>query len=264
MDTLTAHQIDHSFEAGSQDVETLIAPLVELAIDSPSLAVGYGRTQTGLRRDLIPYFHVSGTREVQQPVRALVVGGWYGSEPVTPYAVARMIAVFEARLRLVAGLEVTAYPVANLDSHRQVLNLSIQQRIDELCCWQGSSLSHIQVLEGELRRYDYDVVFLLRENVRARDADVEAWATAAQPRAIVEGAFSRYATVAPEFRWRMNPVRPQYTRSFTPIPEAEHQPVEITIGLPSSMRPYDQAREAIGLILSVSHGLRQAREEGVL
>lgn len=264
MTATTAHQIDRRFEAGKQDLDSLIGPLVELAQESPSLIVGYGRTQTGLRRDMIPYFHICGTREVERPLRALVVGGWFGTEPVTPYAVARMIAVFEARLQLVSGLEVTAYPVANLDAHRKTLHLSIQQRIDELRCWQDSPLSHIQVLENELRRYDYDVIFLIRENVRAIDADVEAWVEQAAARSVIEASFARYGTVAPDFRWRMNPVRPVYRRSFTPIPNTRHQPAEVAVGLPSAKNAHDQAQEAIALVLSVSHSLRQAREEGVL
>jgi hypothetical protein len=62
----------------------------------------------------------------------------------------------------------------------------------------------------------------------------------------------------------MNPVRPVYRRSFTPIPNTRHQPAEVAAGLPSAKNAHDQAQEAIALVLSISHSLRQAREEGVL
>jgi hypothetical protein len=260
----TTLQIDDRFASDPRSLDGLISPLVELSMDSPSLIVGWGATQSGLRKDMIPYFHVCGRLAVERPVRALVVGGWHGAEEATPYAVARMIAVFEARLQLVNGLEVTAYPVANLDAFRDPTHLVLRQPMSALRCWEESPLSHIKVLEKELQRYPYDAVFLLRENVYARDTDVEAWTGNDTARGILEGAFSRYGTVAPDFRWRINPSQPVYRRSFTPVPDMDTQPVEIVVGLSRAQDPKLQAQEAIAVVLNVTHSLRQAREEGVL
>lgn len=260
----TPLQIDDRFSSNPRALDGLISPLVELAMDSPSLIVGWGATQSGLRKDMIPYFHVCGRLAVERPVRALVVGGWHGSEESTPYAVARMIAIFEARLQLVNGLEVTAYPVANLDAYRDPTHSVLHQPFSELRCWEDSHLSHIQVMERELQRYPYDAVFMLRENVYARDTDVEAWTGSEPVMGVVEGAFSRYSSVAPDFRWRINPPKPVYRRSFTPVPEADSQPVEIVVGLSRAQSAKEQAQEAISVVLNITHSLRQAREEGVL
>ena len=265
MSTTTVLQIDHRFAEGFTGLDSLISPLVELAMDSPSLIVGYGYPQSGLRKDMIPYFHVCGREEVRRPVRALVVGGWCGTERVTPYIVAKMLAVFEARLQLVKGLEVTAYPLANLDAYRTSEQSALRQRPEKLRCWENSDLSHIRVLENELGRYEYDVVFQLRESLYTRDTDVEAWIGGDSPvRGIVDGAFRRYASVAPDFRWRINPSRPIYRRSFTPIPGIERQPVEIAVGLSKAQDPAQQSNEAISMVLSITHAMRQAREEGVI
>jgi hypothetical protein len=264
MSTTTVRQIDHRFTGGVADLDSLIAPLVEVAMESPSLIVGYGYPQSGLRRDMIPYFHVCGRLDVAHPVRILVAGGWHGGERTTPYAVAKMLAVFEARLQLVNGLEVTAYPVANLDAFRDPTLAALQQRPEELQCWENSKLSHIQILERELGRYPYDIIFQLRENVYARDTDIEAWIENGPSRAIMEGAFRRYGMVAPEMRWRINPARPVYRRSFTPVPDTEWQPAEIVLGLSQAQDPVQQSNELIAVVLSITHAMRQAREEGLV
>lgn len=264
MKSLTDQQISHQFESGAQDVESLVAPLLELAADSSSLIVGYGNPQTGVRRDLIPYFHVCGTEPVQVPIRTLILGGWVGTENVTPYAVARMLAALESRLQLVNGLEVTAYPVINLEAHRAGIFLTGKQQIDGVACWQNSPSSHIQVLEKELLRYEYDVLIVLRENVRSKDAEVEAWLAEEEQKNVLSDALKRHAAVSENFQWRINPLRPAYARSLTPIPQASRQPAEIVIGLPGALPPREQAQEALMLALTLCHAARQGREEGLM
>ena len=175
MDYVADSQITDRFNAGRQDVHDLIAPLIELSARSSSLIVGYGAPENGGRSEMIPYFHVCGTPADKQPLRVLVIGGWVGTEVITPYAIARLLVALESRLRLAAGIEITAYPVANLEAHRQTVFLTSKQQSDGVGCWENSKCDHVQVLERELERYSYEAIFLLRQNPRALDADVEAW-----------------------------------------------------------------------------------------
>jgi hypothetical protein len=264
MENLVDSQITDRFKSGRQDVHHLIAPLIELASRSCSLIVGYGAPQSGLRSEAIPYFHVCGTPTDKEPLRVLVIGGWVGTEIITPYAIARLLAALESRLRLATGIEITAYPVVNLEAHRETVFLTTTQRIDGMCCWENSQCSHVQVLERELERYAYDAIFLLRQNPRALDADVEAWLAEEEQKIILADALKRYATTSPLFQWRANPVRPTYSRTFTPIPNRERQPAEIIIGLPGALTAEQQAQESMALILSLSHAMRQAHSEGVM
>lgn len=264
MDYVADSQITDRFNAGRQDVQDLIAPLLELSARSSSLIVGYGAPQAGVRSEMIPYFHVCGTPIEKQPLRVLVIGGWVGTEIITPYAVARLLVALESRLRLAAGIEITAYPVANLEAHRQTVFLTSKQQLDGARCWENSQCSHVQVIERELERYDYEAIFLLRQNPRALDADVEAWLAEDEQKAALAEALRRYASASPLFRWRANPVRPTYSRTFTPIPNRDRQPAEIIIGLPGALNADEQAQESMALILSLSHAMREARAEGVL
>ena len=119
MDGTVDSQITDCFKSGRQNVQDLIAPLIELASQSSSLLVGYGTPQAGVRSEMIPYFHVCGTPADKEPIRVLVIGGWVGTEIITPYAIARLLVALESRLRLATGIEITAYPVANLEAHRR-------------------------------------------------------------------------------------------------------------------------------------------------
>jgi hypothetical protein len=265
MDYVADSQITDRFNSGRQDVQDLIAPLLELSARSSSLIVGYGAPQAGVRSEMIPYFHVCGTQTDREPLRVLVVGGWVGTEIITPYAIARLLVALESRLRLAAGIEITAYPVANLEAHRQTVFLTSKQQIDGMRCWENSQCGHVQVLERELERYDYDAIFLLRQNSRALDADVEAWLAEEEQKVALSDALKRYASTSPLFRWRANPVRPTYSRTFTPIPNRDRrQPAEIIIGLPGALSAEQQAQESMALILSLSHAMRQSRAEGIL
>ncbi|HVE16470.1 MAG TPA: hypothetical protein VNB29_07025 [Chthoniobacterales bacterium] len=256
--------ITERFASGKTTVDELIAPLIEQATDSASLVVGYGINQPGDRSQMIPYFHVCGTSSDHPPVRALLVGGWVGTETVTPYALARLIAALEAVSPLAAGTEVTAYPVANLAAHREGVFVTPDQAGGQAVCWEESAVNHVRVLEKELRRYDYDFVILLRQNPRALSADVEAWLPTKPHKIVFSEALDRYAAADADFKWRANPSAPVYARHFTPIPGTTRQPVEITIGLAAAKPPAEQANEAISLVLSLLHAVRHARSEGVL
>jgi len=264
MNLFTDLQIKAAFDSDNHDVESLIAPLVELSRESSTLMLGYGLGQAGIREEMIPYFHVCGTREGETPLHALIAGGWVGTETVTPLAIARLLAAMESRLQLAEGIEVTAYPVANLEAHRRNVFLMDRQQLPDVRCWADSPSTHVQVLEKELCRYPYDVVILLRQNPRASEPELEAWLTTGQQKIVISETLVRYAEAAPKFRWKSNPVRPTYARTFTPMPETEKQPAEIIIALPGALSPDQQSDEAMGLILTLLHGIREARQKGML
>ncbi len=264
MNTFTDDQIKKQFEAGRQDVNSLIAPLIALCEESSTLILGYGLAQAGIREAMIPYFHVCGTKASGTPIRALIIGGWFGTENVTPLAIARLISAMEARMQLSEGIEVTAYPVSNLEAHREGEFLTATQQSEGARCWENSPVSHVRVLEKELRRYDYDLVFLLRQNPRAMESEVEAWLSTDDQKTVIGDVLKRYALAAPKFRWKANPIRPTYARDVhadsgcRPAARGNHH------RLPAALTPAEQSSDALGLILSILHAARQGRLEGLL
>lgn len=262
MQNPTDFQITERFASGHYTLDDLIAPLIDLTHESSSLVVGYGMPQAGVRESMIPYFHVCGRYTDVEPLRALVIGGWIGAEVVTPFAISRLLAAMEARLNLVAGLEVTAYPVANLEEHRAK---TARTKSDaSAVCWKDSPLSHLHVIENELRRYAYDVVILLRENPRGTETLADAWVEQEKQQVVLEDALRRHTAVNEDFQWKLNPSRPKFARALTPIPDSAVQPAEIILSLPGTRERAERASEALGIMLSLLHALRQARQEGRL
>ncbi|HEY8901795.1 MAG TPA: hypothetical protein VIM61_15390 [Chthoniobacterales bacterium] len=256
--------IANRFEAGQTDIDGLIAPLADLAQDSASLIVGYAPTASRQRQDAIPYFHVCGSYAEHPPVRALIVGGWFGNEVRSPYAIARLIATMEKRASLAAGLEVTAFPVANLEAHRAKTYLTDDQFAAGASCWEESPSPHVQVIEKELLRYPYDIVIFLRENPRAVETDAEAWLVEESHKRVLSEALEKYAADTPHFRWKTNPSAPVYRRSFTPVPGVNRQPSEVIIGLSAARTPAEQTNDVAGIVFALLHSVRQARQEGRL
>jgi hypothetical protein len=264
MNQNTDTQIRTLYDAGRQDVESLIAPLAELAQHSTTLVMGYGQTQAGLREEMIPYFHVCGSKSNRAPVRVLIVGGWVGTEIVTPLAAARIIAALEANLEQVQGVEITAFPVANLEAHRANVFLAEGHGLQDVRCWDDSPQTHVQVLERELGRYDYDVVILLRQHPRASECDAEAWLDSEAQRIILGDALSRCSTSSAHFRWKQNPINPLYLRTFTRIPNAERQPAEIIIGLPGALSAEEQSAATLAPVLTLIQAMHKGRMEGLI
>ncbi len=254
--------IANRFEAGQTNVDDLVAPLEELAQDSSTLIVGYAPTASRRREDAIPYFHVCGAATDRASIHALIVGGWFGTETRSPYAIARLVAAMEQRATLAAGLEVTAFPVANVRAHRDRTYLTGEQGYEAARCWEESTCDHVQVLEKELHRYPYDIVIFLRENPRSLETDVEAWLAEESSKKILGETLRRHAAETPGFRWKANPSSPVYPRTFTPVPKVPKQPAEIVIGLAAAKSPDELNNETVGLVFTLVHALREARQSG--
>ncbi|HEY5792363.1 MAG TPA: hypothetical protein VIS74_03635 [Chthoniobacterales bacterium] len=262
---ITYQQLKERFEKSGQDVQGFLAPLIALSDDSSSLIVGYGSDQTSIREDLIPYFHLVGRRiEGQEPLRALAVGSWVGTEPASSLAVARLVAALETRLSLAHDMEVTAYPVLNIEAYREGAFLTGKQQLEGVHVWQDSKCSHVVVIERELQRYAYDLILNFRVNPHSADLTVEGWAESEVRGQIFSDPLARFAEVSPAFHWELNPKKGSFSRIFTPLPGRFEQPVEVAVGLPGMLSADEQAAAGLRIALSLLHQFRQARMEGML
>lgn len=264
MTNTTDFQISERFAIDSDDLNELLAPLIDLTHESSSLVVGYGIPQAGVRGTMIPYFHVCGTYTDVEPLRVLIVGGWAGNEKTTSFVIARLLAAMEARLSLVAGLEITAYPAANLEARREGIAFTPDQKQEAMRCWVDSPCSLVRVMENEMRRYDYDLVLVLRENPASTGTQVEAWVAQETQRTVIDQALRQSAEGGEAPTWKFNPKKSVHSRVFTPIPNSAVQPAEVVISLPGKAREGESASSGLGLLLGLLHALREARQDGTL
>jgi len=256
--------LKNRFAGGQSRLDDLLPPLLELVENSRSMVVGYGIAQAGVREQMIPYFHVCGAASGKEPLRVLLLGGWSGTEVVAPFAIARILVAMEAKAALAEGLEITAYPVANLDAHRAEVFLTEKQILHGVRCWQNSPCSHVVVIEKELRRYDYDAVLLVRERFTESVPIAEAWLPEDERIGVLSDCLKSFSAADADFHWAVNPTDPKFERSFTPIPDSEKQPAEITVSLPSARSTDEQTDQAMAIIFSLLHGMRDARLKQLL
>lgn len=227
--------------------------------------MGFGAAQQSVRGELIPYFHVLGPDTHGTPsVRALIVAGVVGTEIGGFLTAIRMLSALEARLKLAEGLEITAYPVVNIEAYRQGIFLTGKQQIEGVRLWTSSPCTHVRVLENELSRYAYDLVIVLREDRFGVGLSVESWPGTSDQERVLEGAFRRFDEGAAGFRCHTNPEHPLFDRTATPIPRRHNQPAEVVVGLPGTLDAVQQSDQGIQILLSILHATRQARVEGVL
>lgn len=245
-------------QSGKPILEELTRPLVELTEDSSTLVVGYGLGQSGVRAEMIPYFHIIGPDVKEKPVRVLVIGGWLGTDAATPLAVARFIAAIESSQSLIQGLEITAYPVANVEAYREGVFLTGKQQIEGVKCWSNSTCSHLKVIENELTRYDYDAVILLRESSRTKGIEVEAWEGRGVQVAKLKTLFGNLVSEPRKIHWEIEPEKPAFERTFTPIPGNPNHPTEIVIGFPEEPAGVAGSDSALDLLLKVIAALRKS------
>ncbi len=256
MESHTDILLKQTAQSGKPKLEDLTRPLVELTEDSSTLVVGYGLGQAGVRDEMIPYFHIIGPDANEDPVRVLVMGGWLGSDSSTPLAVARFIAAIESSQDLIQGLEITAYPVSNVEAYREGVSLTGKQQLQGVQCWSGSISSHVKVIENELTRYNYDAVILLRESTRAKGVEVDAWEGKGIHVATLKALFGTLSSETPGLTWQINPSKPGFARTFTPIPENPNQPTELLIGFAEEASAVQGSEEALELLLKIIAALR--------
>ncbi len=260
----TDQQIRTFFKEEGAEVTRLLQPLMELSSTSSTLILGYGGGQNATRKEMLPYFHVCGAGVAGEPVRALIIGGWKGNETTSTYTIARLLASIEDSLRLVSGIEVTAYPIANLEARRAGVSLTEAQEKEGVTFWKESAFRHVKVLEHELKRYEYDLIILLREDESATDLNINLWPNTEAASVVLSDTLKRYTASGTPFHWELNPEETPFSRVFTPIPDGVRQPAEVVISLPAKGDQDDQANLGIGVLLTFLHAVRQARAEGVL
>ncbi|MEX1118831.1 MAG: hypothetical protein WEB60_08560 [Terrimicrobiaceae bacterium] len=263
MESQTDILLKQAAQSGKPQLEDLTCPLVELTEDSSTLVVGYGLGQAGVRDEMIPYFHILGPDANEDPVRLLIVGGWLGSDTAIPLAVARFIAAIESCQDLIQGLEITAYPVSNVEAYREGVFLTGKQQIEGVKCWSGSTCSHVKVIENEMTRYNYDAVILLAESTRGGGLAVDAWDGGGTHLAPLKTIFESLSGESPELHWGIDPATPAFARTFTPIPENLHQPKEILISFPPHASAVQGSDVALDLLLKITAALQRSSRASV-
>ena len=243
----------------------ILIPIIELSEQSSTLVLGDAESATTPRGGIIPCFHVCGENSGKDPLRALIIGGWLGSERVAVYSISSMLGSIQNRLRIVAGMEVTAYPALNVDAIRAGKALAVGQTPEDLQLWKASRLHHILALERELQRRTYHLIVVLRENPHNSGFHVTLWPNGEESEAVLCDSLRRLQTHAGDalLKWTVDPSTSGVSRSLTPVP-SDGQPTEVVVEIPTTGDARQAKEQTLGLVLTLLHAARQGRMEGLL
>ena len=142
-----------------------------------------------------------------------------GTEIVTPYAIACLLVALESRLRLAAGIEITAYPVANLEAHRETVFLP--RRSKSMACAAGKihNAATFGCLSGNSSATLTTQFSSLRQNPRALDADVEAWLAEEAQKIVLSDALKALCFREPSLPMEGEPGPSDLQPHFHPDPQ---------------------------------------------
>lgn len=243
----------------------ILLPIIELSAQSSTLVLGDGECATTPRGGMIPCFHVCGENSGKDPLRALIIGGWLGSERLAVYSISSMLGSIQNRLRIVAGMEVTAYPALNVDAIRAGEVLAADQKLEDLQLWKTSRCVHIQVLERELQHTTYHLILVMRENPDISGFHVTLWPNGDGAEAVLCDSLRRLQTHAGDdlLEWAVNPSTPKISRALTPVP-SDNQPTEVVVEIPTTGDARQAKEQTLGLVLTLLHAARQGRMECLL
>lgn len=255
---LAREQLRRRYESNPWNLAGIIEPLADLSEDSPALILGYGAAQPVSREDLIPYFHLVGPTRSRQRIHALIIGGWLGNDHATGFVIADFIVALAQKLELLNEIELTAFPIINVDAFNQQLFLTERQQLEGVRFWEKSDIPHVQLLEREIYRYPYDLVVTLRSTDQAEGIIPQVWPATPE----IGQVFSKILGWNPDPTTGITPGAPtgSYSlgRIFTPTPAHAPQPSEVVLGLPGQMPVAEQSQLAIGVLLPLLHALRQS------
>ena len=257
-------QLEDRREGTCRTVQDFLAPLYDLSRESTNLITGFGAVQNAVRKDLIPYFHVCGATKGETPARVLILGGLVGTETATALAVAQLLVTCETLPPLMRGVEVTAYPILNVEAFEKDEFLTDKQKLYGIQPWQDSPSTHVQVAEAELRRYAYDLVIQVREEHPSIDLTASAWADTPQTVAAMADLLGRIKRRTAFFDGTINPRVPGIPRQFTPVPGSPKPVIEVAVGLPGSLPMAARCDAGAHVMLELVAGLRIARLEAMI
>ena len=256
---LAREQLRLRYESNPWNLAGLVEPLADLSEDSPALILGYGAAQPVSRENLIPYFHIVGPTRSHQRIHALIIGGWFGNDHATGFVIADFIVALAHKLELLNEIELTVFPIINVDAFNQQVSLTESQQLEGVHLWEKSDVPHVQLLEREIYRYPYDLVVTLRSTDQAQGIIPQVWPATPE----IGQVFSKILGWNPEPSSGVIAGTPaphsSLERIFTPTPEQAPQPSEVILGLPSQLPIAEQSRQATGILLPLLHALRQTR-----
>lgn len=231
-----------SHEARESAVARLIAPLDEIALNSPSLLVNRGANFEceGKIWELPRYLFI-GPRGGDAPLRLGIFGAIHGDEPEGARAIVQFLKVLEAKPELATGYCLSVYPVCNPTGFEDRTKHSRAGKDLNHEFWTNSTEPEVRFLETELRWRAFDGIISLRTD-QTSDGFYGIAGGATLTRHLIEPALKAAEEFLPRdsrsfidgFEAKDGIICAQGQNALSAPPKARPRPFEIVLETPKS------------------------------
>jgi hypothetical protein len=231
-----------SHAAKESAVARLVAPLDEIAVNSPSLLVNRGAVfeSAGKVYELPRYLFI-GPRGGDAPLRLGIFAAIRGNEPEGARAIVQFLRVLEAKAELARGYCLLVYPVCNPTGFEDGTKHSRGGKDLNREFWTNSTEPEVRFLETELRWRAFDGIISLRTDATSDGFYGIAGGTTLT-RHLIEPALKAAEEFLPRdsrplidgFEARDGIVLAQNSGALSAPPKARPRPFEIVLETPKS------------------------------
>jgi len=223
-------------------VARLVAPLNEMAVNSPNLLVNRGaRFESEGKVWELPHYLFIGPRGGDAPLRLGIFGAIHGDEPEGARAIVQFVKVLEAKPELATGYCLSFYPVCNPTGFEDGTKHSRSGKDLNREFWKNSTEPEVRFLETELRWRAFDGIISLRTD-ETSDGLYGIAAGATLTRHLIEPALRAAEEFLPRdsrplidgFEARDGIVRAQSSDALSAPPKTRPRPFEIVLETPKS------------------------------
>jgi hypothetical protein len=145
-----------------RSVADLLAPLDELAADSPNLIVNReARFEVGGETYVLPRYLFIGPKSGDAPIRIGLFAGIHGDEPESSYAAVRFLRFLDSYADLAAGYYLSVYPVCNPTGFEDNTRESRRGKDLNREFWRNSAEPEAGLLEAELALHAFHGIISL-------------------------------------------------------------------------------------------------------
>jgi hypothetical protein len=229
-------------EVRESAVGRLVAPLDEIALNSPSLLVNRGAVfESEAKAYDLPRYLFIGPRGGDAPLRLGIFGAIHGDEPDGARAIVQFLRVLEAKPELATGFCLSVYPVCNPTGFEDGTPHSRSGKDLNREFWTNSTEPEVRFLETELRWRAFDGIISLRTDEKS-DGFYGIACGATLTRHLLEPALKAAEEFLPRdsrplidgFEARDGIVLAQSSNALSAPPKARPRPFEIVLETPKS------------------------------
>lgn len=245
MKTLTDQQLLHTLFKSAPEATDILAPLLELAEDSGYL-ISKKWGSGPLSETPLYQFDLVGYPFAAKPLRVLLSGSWTGDDFVGSVAIARILALFEKRISLLEGLEVSAFPVYSKADKKSKEN------------FQAS------VLKNKLFLESFDLFLLVEEAPSELELHAEVWTRGGREKALLKRFLTQTGRWQKFFRWSFQSKGSPHGILPVSLERRAGNPVMVKVSLPGAIAEKERTDEGLAFVVALLHSFRHARLEGLV